>query len=234
MIDACCWLRSQKSDSVLIILNQDITEPKLFDLAWNASKWHIVTDGAANRLLKLNNEKYVPDIIVGDFDSALPESLEHYKKLGTKIVHDPDQYSTDFMKAMKQSHLHFSKEPLSFLAFNALGGRVDHCWHSYLCLSLAAEKGDHLVLISNENITFLLQPGEHTVATPRDLLEECCGYAPIHGPTVVSTKGFEWDVTDATVSFSTFLSTSNHIRSDEIYIKTDKPLLFTVNFKPIH
>lgn len=232
-IDAVSWLQHKKQDAVLIVLNQKITELALFDRAWDACARRVVTDGAANRLRELGNDKYVPDLVVGDFDSAHPDSLAHYEKLGVPVVHDPDQYSTDFMKAMNQSHRRFGAGKLNFYAFNALGGRIDHCWHSYLCLSLAAQKGDFLALISNENVTFFVPEGAHTLATPRAVLDECCGYAPIEGESSVTTRGLEWDVQDYAVSFATRLSTSNHLQADEVYVETDKPLMFTVNIKPL-
>lgn len=235
MIDAVSWLEGESMPgTVLIILNQAITRTDLFDLAWDSCTYHVVTDGAANRLRALNNEKYIPDLIVGDFDSITSESMKFYKDQGVEFVTDEDQYATDFMKAMKQSHTKFDKtgrESRRFLAFGALGGRVDHTWHSYLCLSIAGRAGDLLVLISDENITFSLGVGAHDILTPREKLGPTCGYAPLEGSAEVETLGFEWDVNKFDVSFTSQLSTSNHLTADKVWLRTSKPLMFTVELR---
>lgn len=232
MLDAVSWLKGVKQNAVLIILNQKITEVRQFELAWNACARHVVTDGAADRLRALNNSKYVPDLIVGDFDSINEETKTYYEKLGVKMVRDEDVNRNDFMKAMIQSHEHFEDENFTFYAFNALGGRIDHCWSSYLILTLAEKRGDRLILLSSENVTFKLGTGEHTIYTPKEVLDPFCGYCPVKGEANVTTKGLEWDVEDYHCSFTTRLSTSNLLTAEQVYLKTDKPVFFTLNIKP--
>lgn len=220
--------------AVLIVLNQEITRSDLFELAWNSCTYHVVTDGAANRLRALQNSKYVPDLIVGDFDSISLDSKKFYEDQQVEFVTDEDKYATDFMKAMTQSHVYFDKngrESRKFLAFGALGGRVDHTWHSYLCLSIAEQAGDLLILISDENITVSLSAGAHEILTPRTKVGKTCGYAPLEGKAEVETKGFKWDAKAFDVSFTSKLSTSNHLMDDQVWLKTSDPLMFTMELR---
>lgn len=43
----------------------------------------------------------LPDVISGDFDSALPDLLKIYATKGVRIVPTPDQDETDFTKALR-------------------------------------------------------------------------------------------------------------------------------------
>ena len=57
-----------QKDSILIILNQEISAEKLFKRLVALSTIIICTDGAANRLRNFD-ESIIPDYIIGDFDS---------------------------------------------------------------------------------------------------------------------------------------------------------------------
>lgn len=58
-------------------------------------------------------------------------------------------------------------------------------------------------------------------------LEENVGILPISGPAVISTTGFEWDVSDWKTSMGGQISTSNHIRADVVTVQTNEQILFT-------
>ena len=89
---------------------------------------------------------------------------------------------------------------------------------------------DHgkLVLISSENVSFVIPAGRNEIHTPLDDLAENIGIIPLDGPAVISTKGLEWDVTEWRTDFGGQVSTSNHIKASKIEIITDRPVLFTV------
>jgi thiamine pyrophosphokinase len=130
-----------------------------------------------------------------------------------------------------------------------LGGRVDQAFsqihHLYMMTrEVAGESaaGD-LYLISEESITFILQSGRHTIRTPRTkrpgvspeqaeeeyyFLEENVGIIPLSGPARITTRGFEWDVENWLTEIGGQISTSNHIRADEVTVDTGVPVLFTL------
>lgn len=140
---------------------------------------------------------------------------------------------------------------LEILIMGGLGGRVDQAFsqihHLYLMTrELAGEEsmGD-LYLISEESITYILQLGVHSIRTPRTkrpgvrplpeqaedeyyLLEENVGIIPLSGPAKITTNGFEWDVEDWLTEIGGQISTSNHIRADQVMVDTNVPVLFTL------
>jgi thiamine pyrophosphokinase len=48
----------------------------------------------------LLNISFIPDLIVGDLDSAITDHLHFYERLGTKVIPIRDQDSTDVQKAL--------------------------------------------------------------------------------------------------------------------------------------
>lgn len=186
--------------------------------------------------------------------------------MGVTIVEDGDQYSTDFTKCFKYlrsqtgeilsssataSAKQDDSNRLDILILGGLGGRVDQAFsqihHLYQMTSeySSAQSAGNLYLVSEESLTFILQPGRNIIHTPgvdrprspqhnqsssdgNDLLEENVGIIPLSGPARITTKGFEWDVEDWPTEIGGQLSTSNHIRDDVVEVQTDVPVLFTV------
>ncbi|RDW83745.1 thiamine diphosphokinase [Aspergillus mulundensis] len=258
----------------LLVLNQPINETALRALRKHALAT-VCADGGANRFFEWAKSRGaentdLPTTIIGDLDSIRPELRSHYTKLGVNIVQDDDQYSTDFTKSLRYIQQHerdilsatdHGHGHLSILILGGLGGRVDQAFsqihHLYTMNQKQAEaKGDgKLYLISEESITFILQPGMNTIHVPRTnrpdpgpsfnsggrhppsrdgnehgiyLLEENVGIIPLSGPARITTSGFEWDVEDWKTEIGGQISTSNHIRAETVSVQTNAPVLFTV------
>lgn len=192
-------------------------------------------------------------------------------------------YSTDFTKSMthirqnekdilsryvRQDGDSGESLRLSVLVLGGLGGRVDQAFsqihHLYEVSQSESQnqtqtqtqgKSDgKIYLISEESITFVLQPGKNIIHVPRTnrpqpnqsspppssemrsrnskedeyLLEENVGIIPILGPARITISGFEWDVEDWKTEIGGQLSTSNHIRAETVQVQTGAPILFTL------
>lgn len=147
------------------------------------------------------------------------------------------------------------KEQLDILVLGGLGGRVDQGFsqahHLYAAYeekrqSATSQTGD-LYLLSEESLSFILPPGKNVIHTPfthqlrpehkeeaqgKEVFSENVGIIPLSGPTLISLKGFEWDVTNWRTEIGGQLSTSNHIRGDKLEVDVDvdlgRAVLFTV------
>ncbi|KAI5956476.1 THI80 [Candida jiufengensis] len=102
-----------KYKNVLLILNQSFSID-LFSI-WRHCELVVCADGGANRLYNFFKDetlrsKYIPNYIVGDFDSLTDNVKEYYKAKGAKIIPQKTQYSTDFQKAIKCIQLHYLLE----------------------------------------------------------------------------------------------------------------------------
>ena len=192
------------------------------------------------------------DVICGDLDSIRPDVREYFIGRGVKILLDADQYSTDLTKCLRyirkealtstdfeetgnESNSGPQKEHLDIAIFGGLGGRADQAFsqlhHLYVHAHEEAtvSKGD-LYLITPESVVILLEKGLNTIHTPLNtgFFKENVGIIPIAKPSVITTRGLEWDVTDWPTEFGIQISTSNHIKSDIIEVETTERVLFTL------
>lgn len=94
---------------------------------------------------------------VGDFDSALPEAVEYYKKKGVFIQQLPvckDDSDT-------QSALHLAREwgADSLIILGALGTRMDHVWANVQMMAYGQSLGVDITLLDYYNkITLKTEP----------------------------------------------------------------------------
>ncbi|KAI9372924.1 thiamine pyrophosphokinase [Aspergillus egyptiacus] len=262
----------------LVILNQPINETALSVLRKHA-RITVCADGGANRFNEWAKSRHeedinLPDTIIGDLDSIHPEIRTHYAARGVRIVQDDDQYSTDFTKSLRYLRDHereiitgssnpaSDEKSLEILILGGLGGRVDQAFsqihHLYMMnQARSPESGPgsgqgNLYLISEESITFILQPGPNKIHVPRAhipltirsstqsppdkqkedqeeyLLEENVGIIPLSGPARISTKGLQWDVENWATEIGGQISTSNHIRAEMVEVTAEAPVLFTL------
>lgn len=199
-------------------------------------------------LLKANSSKQ-PIAICGDLDSVRPDVLSHYRQGGVRILKDVDQYTTDFIKCLsvvaERVRTQATGDPRNYerhdvAIFGGLGGRADQAF-SNLNL-LYANQGDRrhllypswvindLYLITPESIIFCLREGESEICTPvgPGALGESVGIIPLGTPATITTAGLEWDVKDWPTAFGGQVSTSNHIKSASVTVKSTARVLFTV------
>ena len=192
------------------------------------------------------------DVICGDLDSIRPDVREYFAGRGVKILMDADQYSTDMTKCLRyireearkstnfegednEPNSGSQKEDPDIAIFGGLGGRADQAFSQLHHLYVHAHeqptvsKGD-LYLITPESVVFLLEKGLNTIHTPLNtgFFKENVGIIPIAKPSVITTRGLEWDVTDWPTEFGIQISTSNHIKSDTIEVETTERVLFTL------
>jgi thiamine pyrophosphokinase len=191
-------------------------------------------------------------VIIGDLDSVEDNVRAHFEQgpSRTKVIHDPDQYSTDFGKAVTyvrtqhpespQANGNADHPPVNIVAIGGLGGRVDQglsqLHHLYLFQQKPGYSEGRMYLVSGESLTFLLKSGRHRIRV-RDGGEEVfakhVGIIPVKEPSVISTKGLEWDVTDWRTEFGGMMSTSNHVLPETTVVEVEatRDVLFTIALK---
>ena len=232
-------------DSVaLILLHSPIDQYEYFHRLYSHASFRICADGAANRLHDLMLMQYpkleledalrhaLPNLIHGDLDSLNDTVRDRYEKLGVEISKDPDQYSTDFGKAVKKV-IERVPNVQDVLVLGSIGGRVDQGIGllGELYREQKIKRPDvRFWLFSEANVSTILQPGSTIIHTPvRDgLIKRSIGILPVYGPATISTKGLEWDVQDWPTEMGGQMSTSNHIVANRIIVTTSNYLLFTV------
>lgn len=123
------------------------------------------------------------------------------------------------------------------LILGTLAGRVDQGLG--LLHEMTREETKHpnlrLWLFSESSLSIILR-SKRTII--RGLLShgfftENLGLVPVYGPATISTAGLEWDVKDWFTHMGGQVSTSNHVKTDEVQVETDEPILFTIERAPL-
>lgn len=188
--------------------------------------------------------------IIGDLDSLSEESRSFFttKPADCTIIRDSDQYSTDFAKAVKFVRMAYPRRDI--VCMGGLGGRVDQglsqIHHLYLFQTSPTYADGKMFLLSGESLSFLLKAGKHRIhvrepdATVGDFVRmsgepfaKYVGIIPVKEPSVITTKGLEWDVENWPTEFGGQMSTSNHLLPETkvVEVETTKDVLFTIALK---
>ncbi|TGO33515.1 hypothetical protein BHYA_0242g00070 [Botrytis hyacinthi] len=128
--------------------------------------------------------------------------------------------------------------PLDIICLGGLGGRVDQALsqlhHLYMFQQEPNYSKGKMYLVSSEAITFVLRVGKHKIKIKEEgkllKLGKHIGILPVKEPSIITTQGLEWDVTDWKTEFGGDISTSNHAREDWATIETTKDVVFTIDF----
>ncbi|KAK0119648.1 hypothetical protein ONS95_011086 [Cadophora gregata] len=225
----------------ILILNQALRLPAaVYSRLWASSIFKVAADGGANRLHDLNTENGINlsvDAVIGDLDSLLSETRKYWESKDVPVIHDPDQYSTDFGKAVKYIRSSPSRETIDIVVIGGLGGRVDQGMatlsHLYTFQPDPSYGSGRMYLLSSESITFVLKMGTHKIQAKEGFdgikLGMHVGIIPLKEPAVISTKGLEWDVQNWATEVGGQMSTSNHVKEDLVIVETSKDVLFTID-----
>ncbi|KAJ2785295.1 thiamine pyrophosphokinase [Coemansia javaensis] len=230
------------TELALLILNEAIPHrgTPLFERLWARADYRICADGGGNRLYALCEEegalgKFVPDAVVGDLDSLLETPREYFEEQGAEIHRNSDQDATDFMKglAFLDSALRPGKDPQScvVVVIGGLGGRLDHIMHTLKVL-FNVHQQRRMVVVSDENLAFVLPSGKNTILVNPQVDGPTCGILPLAGETVLTTAGLRWNLDAHRSSFEGLMSTSNIIEAREVTIETTVPVAWTAQFRP--
>ncbi|GFN89723.1 thiamin pyrophosphokinase 1-like protein [Plakobranchus ocellatus] len=230
------FLTETSSAIALIILNRRL-DLSLITKLWGKSVLTAAADGASNELEKCfadQKDKFVPDLITGDFDSALPETIAYYQNKKVEIIATPDQDETDFTKCLRIVCQRLKSNQVSHIvALGGFGGRIDHSLANISTLYTAKTLSDvPLMLLSRSSVACLLDKGEHTLLCDTGLEGDWCGLIPVGQPADhVTTTGLKYNLTDQRMCFGELISTSNSLADTKVTVSTDQPLLWTMGYK---
>jgi len=192
-------------------------------------------------------------MICGDMDSVRPGVLEFYRGKGVRIFKDTDQDSTDLMKCLKfitesemletavKQRVPDLPEPfdsdIDIVLLGGLGGRADQAFSQLHYLYITATPSSYIwardvYLITMESVIFVLEKGLNRIHAPvkPTMFTENVGIIPIGRPSIITTRGLEWDVTEWPTAFGGQMSTSNHIKAEVIEVESTERVLFTLEY----
>nr|CDJ84735.1 Thiamin pyrophosphokinase domain containing protein [Haemonchus contortus] len=223
-------------DNVCVWLNgSPDAERPIWTRLWNSSKKRYCTDGGANRVVKRTPKLASPDVVLGDMDSIQSEVAEALRPT-TRLIDAPDQDKTDLTKCLEFIAEDFKNHAAPrIVLLGGTSGRFDHVLAAINSLYNSTNQLQlEVYCLDGENLTFVLDEGEHSVKIDRQSVTGTCGVVPFcQKPTVVTMKGFRWDLENATMAFGGVISTSNYMEKDVLYVQTSAPLIFTIELQPL-
>ncbi|KAL7424596.1 thiamine pyrophosphokinase [Cryptotrichosporon argae] len=224
----------------LIVLNQPINRRDVFHRIWQSSTLRYCADGGSNRLYDVlddtERDRFLPTMIKGDLDSIRPEVRAYYASRGVTVKQDRDEYMTDVQKCIAEVEAveRATDRKFTLVLLGGFSGRVDHTVH-IMALIHKLRSQRVVYVLSDESLAWVVPEGKHDIEIDHASMGQTCGILPvgIDGATV-KTSGLEWNM-DGPTAFDGLVSSSNHLLPDEpvVRLETDRPLLWTVEVRPL-
>jgi len=168
-----------------------VANGEIQDFDWTASQirhfsFLIAVDGGLNYCRQMHLQ---PDLLVGDFDSATPETLKLYSSV--LALRFPEHKDKTDLELVVEMLIHKNVKQIS--VFGGLGQRMDHTL-SNLCLMY---RYPEQVCLEAENESLFFIKSSQTIAT---VPGQTISLIPFQGPaTGVCSKGLKWELDQNTL-----------------------------------
>jgi len=205
----------------IIFLNGELPGKNIIGWFIKDSDLIIAADGVSNYLKKI---KIVPDIILGDFDSVKPETLNFFKKKNVEIIKLKDQSTTDFEKCL----LYCLKTGINnVIVFGATGLRADHNMNNFSILKRYYKKIQIKFITEDFEIFFISKLYKFKYK-----VNEIVSLIGIPFANGIKTKGLEFRLNNENLKFGVREGSLNKSTSENITIdfKSGNLLLFIKHF----
>ncbi len=159
----------------------------------------------------------IPDLIVGDFDSALQEDLETFASI-KRETHSPDKDFLDLELALLKA---LEKNPKQINIFGATGDRLDQ---SLAAIFIAAKHAEQTVTLHSgkQSIYFL----RNNSSLDLDLAEKTVvSLLSLGQKATVSIKNVRYELSHFELGFGLGLGVSNTVTASPVTVKLFAGLL---------
>lgn len=181
----------------------------------------IAADGGLRHCFELNIK---PDILIGDFDSILPELIAKAAATGTEIIRHPkDKDKTDLELALDLSMLKGAKETH---LFGVLGNRWDMSLANLLLIAAPFYAGMQITIIDEQAMIYLLRDGDK-----KEIVHTCgkrISLIPVQNDVQVTLQGVKYPLTSGRIGFSSTRGISNSLTGDRGGIVVEEGVLLCV------
>jgi thiamine pyrophosphokinase len=195
-------------------------------------------------------EIYLPDQVIGDFDSIRSEVFDYYKNKKVKVIQRLDTDTSDLEKCLyvsleKISTFEIEGEDLhkifSIIILGASGGRIDHTFSvfsqvfKYLLKYPDLREKAEFILLSKSSCSVYLKPGLNLILTSSLLENRQQGYSliPIDGKAVVKVSEDSSDFIETreiNFSESLFFRKNHEAKKINVYVGCEKNIALLYSF----
>jgi thiamine pyrophosphokinase len=167
----------------------------------------------------------IPKVIIGDFDSLLPEEISFSQQAGSTIIRHPTHKDeTDLELAIQYAKDQGVEE---ILIFGALGARWDMTLANLLLPAQAAFNNIKIRLLEGTQELTLLRGGEtlNILGSPGEIIS----LIPLAGDARgITTNGMEYALNNETIYFGSPRGVSNVLQNKHAQISLKKGILMCI------
>ncbi|MBV6479893.1 MAG: hypothetical protein HGGPFJEG_02697 [Ignavibacteria bacterium] len=205
----------------LIFLNGEIPNRKIVEHYKKGRTIIIAADGGCKKLKSIN---IIPNVIIGDLDSAGDSALRYFRSKGSKIIKIDEQETTDFEKSLiycKANNL------LETYVFGFSGLRIDHTVNNLSILKRHTEYMN-IKMIDNEFEVFIINKSTSINYRKNELFS----FVGMPKAFNIHTKGLKYKLKGENLKFGIREGTLNLSTSKVITLNFDKGdlLIFKKHF----
>ncbi|MDD4802522.1 MAG: thiamine diphosphokinase [Syntrophomonas sp.] len=206
----------------IIMANGEYGDIEVYRELFHGHEIVLCADGGANYAYKLG---LVPDSIVGDMDSILPEVREYFQARNVKMHKYP--LRKDFTDTQLVLEIAKQWKPTEIMMLGTLGGRLDHTLSNLYCGMEMVQKGIKLthctpnlrVHIIDRDIDITGQTGD--IVSVLALSQQARG---------VSETGFEYILDNAVLEKNNPYAVSNKLAANKGRISVQEGILAVFHY----
>ncbi|MBN1827905.1 MAG: thiamine diphosphokinase [Deltaproteobacteria bacterium] len=180
----------------------------------------ICADGGCRHLRLID---VVPSMIVGDMDSVLTETLDHFVKKGARVkVSRAEKDETDTELALKEA---IALQPSEILILGALGARFDHAVANLHLLVMGDRSGIRTKIV-DENCEIFIVSDEWEISGAKGETVSLFSFSStVRGITLA---GFEYPLVKGVMEVGVPCGVSNRLAEDRGLIAVDSGYLLVI------
>lgn len=168
--------------------------------------------GADRGALFLVRHGWKPAVALGDFDSVSGAEREEVRR-SSELFIDCDPVMKDWTDTEMAFHWALVRRPQEIVLLGALGTRFDHSLANVHLLSKGEEQGIDCSIVDAHNAITLLGPNR-TVTVQKGSFTHVSLLPLTMQVTGITLEGFQYPLTDATITIGQSLGISNVIKEE--------------------
>lgn len=207
----------------VIITNGFISSYSYLRELINLNDLIICADGGSEHALKAG---ITPNVIVGDFDSASPETVAVFKEQDIPFIEYPTvKDKTDTELAIDYA---VAKGYNEILLLGCFGSRVDHTLANIMLLASLAQKGIKVWAVDENNDLYVCLDNVEILGEPGDYVSLIPLTAEVIG---VTTHNLAYKLENATLSLGSTLPLSNRLSQTKGIVEIKDGILLVIKAK---
>ena len=208
-------------ERIVLFANGIFYEPERLLPKLKADDYLIAVDGGLRYFTQFD---LVPDLIIGDLDSADPQSVHKYKTQGVAVRQYPvEKNETDLELALQAAH---SLKPKSIWVVAALGGRLDQTLASIFLLTSQGLATCDVRLVDGHQEVLVI----HNTTLLTGKAGDRVSLLPINGAVMgVTTSGLYFPLMGETLYPHQTRGVSNHMIDNQAQITVQQGFLLCIH-----